>query len=97
MLGVHFNAALTFPLGDDEVDEPDKADRRRWDRMQGYNDGYLQIQSKSPQTLAYALSGSPAGQLAWSVEMFQRLGDLPADGLPEDAIDRDRILTGLSL
>ena len=97
VLGVHLNAAITFPVGDDEVDGLDEADRRRWDRMQGYNDGYLQIQSKSPQTLAYALSDSPAGQLAWIVEMFQRLSDLPHDGLPEDAIDRDRILTGVSI
>lgn len=97
VLGVHLNAALAFPVGDDEVEGLDEADRWRWDRMQDFNDGYLQIQSKSPQTLAYALSDSPAGQLAWIVEMFQRLSDLPDDGLPEDAIDRDRILTGVSL
>ncbi|TYP86248.1 epoxide hydrolase family protein [Blastococcus xanthinilyticus] len=97
VLGVHLNAAITVPLGDEDVERLDGADRRRWERMQEYNDGYLQIQSKSPQTLAYALTDSPAGQLAWIVEMFQRLADLPADGPPEDAVDRDRILTGVSL
>lgn len=97
VIGVHLNAAITFPVDDSEVDALDEADRRRWNRMQGYNDGYLQIQSKSPQTLAYALSDSPAGQLAWIVEMYQRLSDLPEDGLPEDAIDRDRMLTGVSI
>lgn len=97
VLGVHLNAAITFPLEDEEVDVLDDADRRRWNRMQSYNDGYLQVQSKSPQTLAYALTDSPAGQLAWIVEMFQRLSDLPSDSLPEEAIDRDRILTGVSI
>ena len=97
VMGVHLNAAVTFPVDDSEVDGLDEADRRRWDRMQSYNDGYLQIQSKSPQTLAYALTDSPAGQLAWIVEMYQRLSDLPDGGLAEDAIGRDRMLTGVSI
>ena len=33
--------------------------------------GYLQIQATRPQTLAYALTDSPVGQLAWIVEKFQ--------------------------
>ncbi|MGY1885462.1 epoxide hydrolase family protein [Blastococcus sp. SYSU DS0753] len=97
VLGVHLNAAITFPLGDDDTEGLDEADRRRWQRMQEYDDGYLQIQATSPQTLAYGLTDSPAGQLAWIVELFQRLADLPADGLPEQAVDRDRILMGVSI
>jgi pimeloyl-ACP methyl ester carboxylesterase len=97
VVGVHLTAAITFPARDDDVAGLDDADRRRWRRMQEHNDGYLQIQSKSPQTLAYGLTDSPVGQLAWIVEMFQRLTDLPADGLPEVAVDRDRILTGVSI
>ncbi|MGY1720897.1 alpha/beta fold hydrolase [Blastococcus sp. SYSU DS0552] len=97
VFGVHLNAAITFPLGDDDTEGLDEADRRRWQRMQEYDDGYLQIQATSPQTLAYGLTDSPAGQLAWIVELFQRLADLPADGPPEQAVDRDRILTGVSI
>jgi isocitrate lyase len=33
--------------------------------------GYFQIQATRPQTLAHALTDSPAGQLAWIVEKFQ--------------------------
>ena len=33
--------------------------------------GYCQIQSTRPQTLAYALTDSPVGQLAWIVEKFK--------------------------
>ncbi|WP_346618369.1 epoxide hydrolase family protein [Blastococcus montanus] len=97
VIGVHLNAAITFPADDGELDALTGADEERWQRMQAYDDGYLQLQSTSPQTLAYALTDSPAGQLAWVVELFQRLSDLPDDGLPEDAIDRDRILTAVSI
>jgi pimeloyl-ACP methyl ester carboxylesterase len=58
--------------------------------------GYLQIQSTRPQTLAYALTDSPAGQLAWIVEKFRAWSD-PAADLPEDAVDRDQLLTNVSV
>jgi epoxide hydrolase len=58
--------------------------------------GYLEIQSTRPQTLAYALSDSPVGQLAWIVEKFQEWTNLDR-ALPEDAVDRDRLLTNVSL
>ncbi|WP_431729745.1 alpha/beta fold hydrolase [Verrucosispora sp. TAA-831] len=37
------------------------------------------------------------GQLAWIVEMFHRLTDGPADGHLDDVIDRDRLLTNVTL
>jgi pimeloyl-ACP methyl ester carboxylesterase len=48
-----------------------------------------------PQTLAYALNDSPAAQLAWIVEKFKWTD--PAAELPTDAVDRDRLLTNVSL
>jgi pimeloyl-ACP methyl ester carboxylesterase len=90
VLGVHLNAAITFGIGaDGELDALSDADRERWQRMETYNDGYMQIQTKSPQTLAYGLHDSPAGQLAWIAEMFHRLSD--------GEIDRDRLLTEVTL
>ncbi|MBE1560196.1 epoxide hydrolase family protein [Nonomuraea africana] len=71
-------------------------ERRRWQSMQDFNDGYLQCNSKRPQTVTYGLHDSPVGQLAWIVEKFKELTD-PEDGLPEDGVDRDRILTDVSL
>ncbi|GAA2657270.1 alpha/beta hydrolase [Streptomyces vastus] len=64
--------------------------------MQNFNDGYLQCNSKRPQTVGYALTDSPVGQLAWIVEKFQELS-FPEGGLPEDSVDRDHMLTGISL
>ena len=43
-----------------------------------------------------ALTDSPAGLLAWIVEKFQDWTD-PAAKLPEDAVDRDKILTDVSI
>ena len=60
--------------------------------------GYLQIQSTRPQTLAYGLTDSPAGQLAWNVEKFKEWADLGSgDGLPNGAVDLDHLLTGISV
>ncbi|MFG2001459.1 epoxide hydrolase family protein [Spirillospora sp. NPDC048911] len=95
--GVHLNAMITFPVGaDGETDGLTDVEQRRWQRMQNFNDGYLRCNSKRPQTVTYGLHDSPAGQLAWIVEKFKELTD-PEDGLPEDSVDRDRILTDVSL
>ncbi|GGU91462.1 microsomal epoxide hydrolase [Actinomadura cremea] len=97
VVGVHVNALLTFPAGvEGEMDGLSDAERERWTRMLNFNDGYLQCNSKRPQTVAYGLHDSPSGQLAWIVEKFKEL-TAPEDGLPEDAVDRDRILTDVSL
>lgn len=98
MIGVHVNALVTYPVGaEGELDGLTETEQQRLAAMGSYNDGYLQIQAKSPHTLAYGLHDSPAGQLAWMVEMFQRLTDHPADGMPEDAIGIDRMLSAVTL
>ncbi len=97
VIGVHVNGMITFPVGaEGETHDLTDAEQRRWHRMQGFNDGYLQCNAKRPQTVAYALTDSPAGQLAWMVEKFKGLTD-PEDALPEHSIPRDRVLTEVSL
>jgi len=56
--------------------------------------GYQQIQGTKPQTLAFALTDSPAGLAAWIVEKFRTWSD--CDGVPENAISRDRMLGNIS-
>jgi pimeloyl-ACP methyl ester carboxylesterase len=58
--------------------------------------GYLQLQTTRPQTLAYALTDSPVGQLAWIVEKFKEWTAAEAT-LPEQAVDRDHLLANVSL
>jgi pimeloyl-ACP methyl ester carboxylesterase len=58
--------------------------------------GYLQIQATRPQTISYGLQDSPVGQLAWIVEKFKEWTN-PAAHLPENAVDRDQLLTNVSI
>ena len=97
LAGIHVNNLLTFPSG--QLDNLSGADQGRLKLMQRWQNemsGYASIQSTRPQTLAYALTDSPVGQLAWIVEKFKEWTD-PAAGLPEDAVDRDRLLTDVSI
>jgi hypothetical protein len=97
---VHVNNLGTFPSGDPaELTGLTRADQDRLALSQKWAQemsGYAIVQSTRPQTLAYALTDSPAGQLAWIVEKFREWAD-PAASLPGDAVDRDLILTDVSI
>jgi pimeloyl-ACP methyl ester carboxylesterase len=102
LVGVHVNALVEIPTVFQIVTGlivMSKAERARLARFKHFNDemrGYDHIQSTRPKTLAYGLTDSPVGQLAWIVEKFKEWID-PAAKLPEDAIGRDHILTDVSL
>ena len=57
--------------------------------------GYQWIQGTKPQTLAFALTDSPAGLAAWIVEKFRAWTD--NNGSPEDAVSRDEMLANIAL
>ncbi len=57
--------------------------------------GYQAIQGTRPQTLAFGLTDSPAGLLAWLVEKFRAWSD--CDGDPERAFTRDEILANATI
>jgi epoxide hydrolase len=94
--GVHVNMlvpnppAPESPLGDAEV-----ARLARTARFREELSGYMRLQATRPDTLAYALTDSPVGQLAWIVERFHDWTDCAE--LPEEAVDRDRMLTDVTL
>ena len=95
VIGVHLNMLL--PSGGLDLPDLTDVEKRRLDRMRQFRTtgmGYGAIQSTRPQTLAYALTDSPAGQLAWIVEKFR---DWTDGHLPEDAVDRDQMLTNVTL
>src|SRR6266508_3606666 len=100
VIGVHVNVLVTFPSGN-PADFADliEDEQERLARLQHFRDdmlGFNFIQSTRPQTLAYGLHDSPAGQLAWIVEKFKEWTDAAAE-LPEDAVDRDDTLTNVSI
>ncbi|GAB3974481.1 epoxide hydrolase [Actinoallomurus acanthiterrae] len=106
IIGVHLNlipnSAATSEPDADELAALSPAERERtlasWERTREWEReraGYAAIQSTRPQTLAYALTDSPVGQLAWIVEKFKEWTD--SRDRPEDAVDRDLLLTNVML
>ncbi|MFW6691778.1 epoxide hydrolase family protein [Streptomyces sp. MAR4 CNX-425] len=106
VIGVHLNlipgAGATAEPTQAELAALGPAERTRtlasWARWQEWSreqQGYADVQSTRPQTLAYALTDSPVGQLAWIAEKFKEWTD-SADR-PEDAVDRDHLLTNVML
>ncbi len=56
---------------------------------------FFNLQSSEPQTVAYALTDSPVGWLAWLAVKFQDLTDNDGDFL--HAVDRDTFLSDVTL
>ena len=91
--------ALIGGMLPDEAEDMTEAQKDRLLELRGWEAdgrGYLQIQTTRPQTLAYGLNDSPVYQLAWIVEKFKEWTS-PAATLPEDAVDRDQMLTNVSI
>jgi pimeloyl-ACP methyl ester carboxylesterase len=106
VVGVHITmmSAAAPPADLDVTGLPDltgpereriEASRQRSARFQAEDSGYSTIQATRPQTVAYGLADSPVGQLAWIVEKFKEWAD--AKDVPEDAVDRDQLLTNVML
>ncbi|MFF7762192.1 epoxide hydrolase family protein [Streptomyces griseorubiginosus] len=106
VVGVHLNllpgAQATREPTEEELAalEPGERERtleswRRWRDWSSEGTGYAVLNSTRPQTVGYALTDSPVGQLAWIVEKFQEWTD--SAELPEEAVDRDRLLTNVML
>ncbi|MFI5571216.1 epoxide hydrolase family protein [Streptomyces sp. NPDC051740] len=99
VIGVHVNMLMTFPSGDPaELAGLGPADQARLGKLARFDaelSGYMKVQQTRPQTLAYALTDSPVGQLAWIVERF--LDWTSAEQRPEEAVDRDLLLTVVSI
>jgi epoxide hydrolase len=101
VIGIHLTGTVAaMPLGPPlEPAGLSGGDRHRAERFNEFRAdglGYLHMQATRPQTLAYSLNDSPAGQLAWIVEKFREWTD-PGAELPEDAVDRDQLLTNVSI
>ncbi|MFF1610425.1 epoxide hydrolase family protein [Amycolatopsis sp. NPDC058278] len=98
VVGVHANGLAAFGAPDDgaELTEAEKARLEHFAYLRTEQSGYVAMQTTRPQTLAHGLHDSPVGQLAWIVEKFKEWTD-PAAELPEDAVDRDLLLTNVML
>ncbi|MBF9326624.1 epoxide hydrolase family protein [Mycobacteroides chelonae] len=105
VIGVHVSGGPGpmphFPVPDEvrsALSEPDRARLHMMEELfsDGSGTGYVAIQSTRPQTLAYGLTDSPLGQLAWIMEKF-REWTYPQEALPEKIISLDRLLTNVMI
>ena len=95
LVGVHMLQIFAFPSGDpEEMARMDEFEREGMKNLESFeaNSGYVKIHQTRPQTLAYGLADSPAGQLAWNSELFAGFG-----GEGAAYLDRDRFLTHVSI
>ena len=98
VIGIHVNALVLMPPTDPKAFEGLSA--RELQRLEGQKRymsqhlGYAQLQSTRPQTLAYALTDSPVGQLAWSLDLCDAFSRREPG---QTAIDRDMILTSVAI
>ncbi|QKS47112.1 epoxide hydrolase (plasmid) [Paenibacillus cellulosilyticus] len=94
MCGVHLNFLHTIPADDFDLNALSQEERDRLERSQQHRSapaGYMRLQATRPQTLSYALTDSPVGQLAWIVEKLWEWTD------PACRVDDDRMLTNVML
>lgn len=103
LIGTHVNTDFysvaglgMFPSDTSFLSDEEKVGLERMKEYKKTGTAYLEIQSTRPQTVAYSLSDSPVGQLAWMVEKYKEWTDADKE-LPEDAMDIDQILTNVSL
>lgn len=94
--GIHLNMVVARPTTDaSEQTDREKAALAAYKHYQDWDSGYSKQQSTRPQTLAYALADSPAGQCAWILEKFWAWTD--CDGHPENALTRDEMLANITV
>jgi epoxide hydrolase len=100
VVGLHLNAATVgfIPWGD--VPEADLAtmsavERKRVEAIKEFmsaaGSAYFNVQASRPQMIGYALTDSPAGQLAWMVDRMAAW----VHGSIEQALTADQILTNV--
>jgi epoxide hydrolase len=97
VVGVHIDGGIGFPNKAD-VAVMSQEDRAEWAEMQQWFEGGVDhhaLMRSAPQTFAYAWHDSPVGLLAWMMQKFQEF--TPSAELPEHAMERDHMLTNVSL
>jgi len=96
LIGIHVNLLAVRRDQQPTADAPPAekayaAELAHWLREET---GYQWIQGTRPQTLAFALTDSPAGLAAWIVEKFRAWSDCGGD--VESVFTRDRLLANIS-
>jgi epoxide hydrolase len=99
VVGIHLNAATVGFIPWGEVDPAEletfsDVEKVRLGRIQKFlseGNAYFRMHATRPQTIAYSLTDSPVGQLAWAVDRMAEWVHGPID----EALTRDQILTNV--
>ncbi|PXX68905.1 pimeloyl-ACP methyl ester carboxylesterase [Nocardia tenerifensis] len=96
VLGVHIDGGVGMPSAAD-VPTMTPDERAEWDLMQQWMTGvnHHTLLHAAPQTFAHAWTDSPVGLLGWLMHKFNEFAPLAEQA--EDVIDRDHLLTNISL
>ncbi len=97
LVGIHLNL-LTVRRDPKMLAEPtpeERSYRRELETWLKEETGYQWIQGTRPQTLAFALTDSPAGLAAWIVEKFRAWSDCGGD--VESVFTKDQLLADIAL
>ncbi len=97
VVGVHIDGGIGFPT---EADVPGMTDdeRAEYEMMQQWMTGGVDhhtLLRAAPQTFAHAWHDSPVALLAWMLQKFREF--TPMADVPEDVMNRDHVLTNVSL
>ena len=95
VIGLHLNLLDVDPPNPKAIAQMSDSERRRFSWFDREESSFYMIQAAEPQTLAYALTDSPVGWLAWMISRFQQLTDNNGDFLT--AVNRDTFLTDVTL
>lgn len=97
VMGIHLNMPIAAPDPDtmDNLTQDEQAALDSLAHYDRWDSGYSKQQSSRPQTLAYGLTDSPAGQAAWILEKMWAWTD--CDGHPENVLTRDEMLNNVML
>jgi pimeloyl-ACP methyl ester carboxylesterase len=97
--GVHLNTLATFPPDDPaELAQLGEEEMARIGRLVYFDrelSAYLKLLATRPQTVAYGLTDSPVGQLAWIMEKYREWTG--SRSVPEDAVNRDLMLANVTV
>jgi epoxide hydrolase len=95
VVGLHLNLLFAAPPNREAIEKLSDLERRRYSWFQRGESSFFNLQASVPQTVAYALTDSPVGWLAWMIDKFQVLTDNDGDFLT--AVDRDTFLTDVTI
>lgn len=95
VIGLHLNFLPVGPPNTEAIARMTDHERKRFSYFERGESSFYNLQASESQTLAYALTDSPLGWLAWMIDKFQMLTDNDGDFL--NAVDRDTFLSDVTL